>query len=60
MDLLEGNKRRVLTSDDASMKSFKIHTDDTERDAQALDKAEDEVSTAAAASEVTGGSGVNN
>ena len=60
MEMLNGNKRRVLTSDDASMKSFKMSTYDAEREAQALEDAEEGESEAAAASKVQGGSGTEN
>ena len=56
MDIVTGSKRRVLTGDDASMKSFKIGTTEG-HEAQVPDEAEDGESTAAAASEVTGGGG---
>ena len=57
MDLVTGSKRRVLTGDDASLKSFKMGT--TGHEAQVPDDAEDGESTAAATSEVTGGGGAD-
>ena len=57
MDLVTGSKRRILTGDDASMKSFKMGTDNVGHEAQVPDEAEDGGSTATATSEVTGGGG---